>query len=461
MSIALKMAIWYGLSAFALVLAATGTLYWVLATNLYQEDVSNLSDNLDNARLLWRLSSPGQLPQSPISPAFLDHRGQPEIYLRVLDRDARTLVETPGLSDEIAPPETAELVDGGRRTAISRSGKSFLTLMIRAPGENPADPAYFIQGALDLDHDDYILSRYRARLGVVLGLSLILSALAGYLIARSGMRPIANISRTAARIGSATLHERIATLGLPAELSGLAQTFNDMLDRLEGSFARISQFSDDVAHELRTPVNNLRGEIEVALSKARSGEEYREILGSCLEECARISRLIQSLLFLARTESAAEMLQRETVDVGKELATVQEFYEAAASDAGIRLRTSTVNELCMSADRTLLQQAIGNLVSNAIAHTPPGGAVEIGAGAEGAWLTVKVADTGCGIAAEHLPHVFERFYRADPARSNSANNVGLGLAVVKSIVTRHRGHVEIDSEIDRGTEVRLVFPMVD
>jgi two-component system heavy metal sensor histidine kinase CusS len=202
----------------------------------------------------------------------------------------------------------------------------------------------------------------------------------------------------------------------------------------------------------------LHGEIEVALSKARSGEYYREILGSCLEECTRISRLIQSLLFLARTGSAAEALQRNHIDVSKELATVQEFYEAAAAEASVDLQVSTADDLSARVDRTLFQQAIGNLVSNSIAHTPPGGTVEIAAHACNDGLTVSVTDTGCGVGAEHLPYVFERFYRADRARSSAGHNVGLGLAVVKSIAVRHGGRVEIDSEIGRGTQVRVILP---
>ena len=271
------------------------------------------------------------------------------------------------------------------------------------------------------------------------------------------MRPIESISHTAERIRSTTLHERIDTSGLPAELLGLAKTFNTMLDRLQESFARISQFSDDVAHELRTPIHNLQSEIEVALRKARSSEDYRDVLGSCLEEGRRISRVIQSLLFLARADNTPELLQRENVDISKELATVQEFYEAAASEAGVNLRIAAPSGLSASLERTLFQQAIGNLVSNAIAHTPRGGSVRVTACEDGQWLKVSVTDTGCGIAPEHLPYVLDRFYRVDRARSGSRQNVGLGLAVVKSIVERHGGSMGIESKPGEGTCVSLQF----
>lgn len=464
LSIALRMTIWYALSAFALIFVATGLLYWVLVNSMYQEDLRDLADNLNNARLLLRSSPTGLFVQSPEQRPSWAPPHQPEIYLRVLDGDAQTLTETPGMADELPPPAKAELAvigvaDSQRREVISHSGKPFLTLIMRIAGEGVNGQTQFMQVAMDREHDEYLLSRYRDRLWLVLGVSLVVCSLAGYLIARSGTRPIENIGRTAARIRSTTLHERIETKGLPAELGQLAETFNSMLDRLEQSFQHISQFSDDVAHELRTPINNLRGEIDVALSKARSEENYREILGSCLEECTRISRLIQTLLFLARSDTRAEALQREKTDVCQELAKVEAFYEAAAAEAGIDLRVSTIDSVYAQLDRTLFQQAVGNLVSNAIAHTPAGGSVNVAASADHNGLTVRVSDTGCGIASEHLPRVFERFYRIDRARTRSSENVGLGLAVVKSIVACHGGHVEIDSEVGRGTEVKLVLPM--
>jgi two-component system heavy metal sensor histidine kinase CusS len=458
------MTLWYALSAFALITVATAALYSVLVDTMYQEDLRDLADNLNNARLLLRSAAPGEFTRSPLQRPSWAPPHQPEIYLRVLDSGARTLTETPGMGNELPSPSSAELAritspDGDKRDVLSRSGKPFMTLIVRVPGQSEPDPPQFMQVAMDREHAEYLLARYRERLWLVLGTSLVLCALVGYLIARSGMRPIQEISSMAARIRSTTLDERIQAHGLPAELAGLAETFNSMLDRLEQSFLHISHFSDDVAHELRTPINNLRGEIEVALSKARSGDEYREVLGSCLEECTRISRLIQTLLFLARSDNTADTIERERIDVGHELTKVEEFYGAAAMDAGVVLRVCDDGAgQCAEVNRTLFQQAIGNLVSNAIAHTRPGGTVTIRARADASQLIVSVSDTGCGIPPEHLPRVFDRFYRIDQARASSGQNVGLGLAVVKTIAARHGGHVDIDSEVGRGTEVRVVLP---
>jgi len=465
-SIALRMTAWYALSAFVLIFGATGFLYLVLASNLEQEDIRILTDTLNNARAsLHSALSDGMSYQPEHALAWASGQ-QPQVELRILDLNATILIETPGMSAEVPLPTASELNIAASTREISsqlasQHGRLFQALGAIAPISGTDKAVRFVQVAMYRESEEQLLHRYREQAWIVLTLSVIASSLAGYAIAHSGMRPIENIGRTAERIRSTTLHERITTAGLPAELSGLAETFNAMLDRLEDSFVRVSQFSDDVAHELRTPVNNLRGEIEVALSKARSTEDYQEILGSCLEECARISRVIQSLLFLARAQSATIAVQRDQVNVVKELIAVQEFYEAAAADAGVELRVSIGPELHAPLDRTLFQQAVGNLVSNAITHTPTGGSIRISAWHDTGSLHVSVTDTGCGIPPEHLPRVLDRFYRVDRARSGSLHNVGLGLSVVKAIVERHGGRIEIASEVECGTRVILCFPWED
>jgi two-component system heavy metal sensor histidine kinase CusS len=209
---------------------------------------------------------------------------------------------------------------------------------------------------------------------------------------------------------------------------------------------------------LRTPVNALRGEVEVALGRPRSGDEYRNVLGSCLEECGRLGRLIDSLLFLARAENPKTVLATEPVDVGRELVVVREFFEPAAAESGVALATEVEPDLVVPADRTLFQRAIGNLVTNALAHTPVGGTVTLRAARVAGAVRVEVVDTGEGIAHEHLPYLFDRFYRADPARSGGAR-VGLGLAIVKGVAELHGGAATVASAPGRGTTVTLTFPV--
>ena len=261
------------------------------------------------------------------------------------------------------------------------------------------------------------------------------------------------------RISSQTLNERIDPAGYPVELATLAQVFNAMLDRLEDSFARLSQFSADLAHELRTPVNNIRGEAEVALARARSVDDYREVLGSCLEEAARLSQLISDLLFLARSENPGEHLRLQEVPVLTILSTVRDYFEANAAQQGVDLVIACDPALHVEVDRQLIQRAAGNLVANALAHTPRGGIVRLQAEQDNGALHVRVLDTGTGIPAEDLPRVFDRFYRVDRSRSAGSGGAGLGLAIVKGIVTLHLGTVSIGSIVGEGTTITIRIPV--
>jgi len=465
-SIVVRMTAWYAGSALVLILAATGFLYWVLATSFDAEDRRTLANTVTDLRLLLR-ASPGELRLPETSAPAPGHvfRQPQEVWVRIVDAEGRTLLESPGMSAELpasAFPAPA-LAEMGRDLAgdvATGSGRLFQVLSARASADPGHPDGRVLQVAMDRADEELLLVHYRERLWLVLVAAVVLCSGTGYAIARRGIRPVERVTATARRVRSSTLHERIDATDLPTELRALAGTFNEMLDRLEESFAQVSRFSADVAHELRTPISNLRGEIEVALGKARAPEEYRETLGSALEECLRISRLIHGLLFLARAEAVTDAPRRhDTIRVGQEIEAVLEFYEAQAAEAGVTLHAEDATGLVAAFDRTLFQQAVGNLVANAIAHTPPGGRVTIRPRGDGATLHVEVADTGRGIAAEHLPRVFDRFYRADPARSGSAGNFGLGLAMVRSITALHGGRVTIESEVGRGTRVTLETPI--
>jgi two-component system heavy metal sensor histidine kinase CusS len=211
-------------------------------------------------------------------------------------------------------------------------------------------------------------------------------------------------------------------------------------------------------------VNNIRGEAEVALARARTVDEYREVVESCLEEAVRLSDLISDLLFLARADSPLTHLRRERVDVAELLVGVRDYYDASAEDGGISLTTDVGPEpVVAELDRTLVQRAVGNLVSNAVAHTPSGGSIvlatTLGTGAEASTVRIEVSDTGEGIPPESLPKVFDRFYRVDSSRSQASGGTGLGLAIVQSIMLLHGGNVDIASRVGQGTRVTLRLPV--
>ena len=461
-SIAARLALWYTGATFVLVAVATGLLYWVLVANVDREDDQFLVDTAQIMR--------GLIRERPTDVAALQQevtwegtaRRYARVYVRVLDEDGRLIMETPGASAIIArhplPAADTTTEPGPGVDVTSAAGSPYRMLAAWAPLGTDGQDRRLIQIALDRTTERQLLSEYRSRLWAVLGLALLAAALVGYTIARRGLKPVAAIADTARRIGSSTLDARISIRELPGELSSLAITFNDMLDRLEDAFTRLSSLSADLAHELRTPINNLRGEVEVALGKPRTAGEYQDALASVLEESSRLSQMIDGLMFLARAEHPEAQIERTVVEVRHELRAICEFYEPAAAEAGVALDVAEGDAVTTAFDRTLFKRALGNLIANALGHTPAGGQVGLSAVRGSGMVRVEVSDTRRGIPAEHLERVSDRFYRVDASRSASSGGLGLGLAIVGSIMKVHGGSMSISSRPGQGTTISLVFP---
>jgi two-component system heavy metal sensor histidine kinase CusS len=460
-SLAARLTAWYIVSSFSLVLISTGILYFTLLSGLIHQDDQILLNKMHVVRGLVQAQIPND---ANIAQEIGEDADAPrQTYVRIQTRDGSLLHESPGMAADVhqslfpTPYSSIDEVQGG--TTIWTNGRPFRIASARLSGRaDAAPPELVIQVATDVSADENLLAWYRAALIVVVVAALLACAAAGHQIARVGLRPLRAISGATSKIGTSTLNTRIEVDGLPTELRELATMFNQMLNRLESSFSRLSQFSDDIAHELRTPINNVLVATEVALNKARTVDEYRDIVESNLEDCAQLSRMVQSLLFLARAENPKTKIDREIVDVERELALLHDFYEAAATESGLKLSTHCDPKLNAMIDRTLFQRAISNLVANAIAHTPRGGAVHVLGRNCGDHVVIEVADDGDGIASEHIPYVFDRFYRVDPTRSTDNGHVGLGLSIVKSVALLHGGTVEIDSIEAKGTRVTLKFP---
>jgi two-component system heavy metal sensor histidine kinase CusS len=454
-SLALRLTTWYTLSSLFFLVLATGLLYVALAANLDRNSDQFLADKEHVIDTLLRErpdDKEGLREEVELESAA---RRYQQFYIRLLDEHGRPMLATPRMEDHL---DLAALSRSGEGTPFripSRDRKPFRVLVTHSALGGDGSRRWTVQIALDLTQESGLLARYRAWLWTILAVGLLTSPIAGYQIAVRGIRPVREVAETARRISSATLGARIEHEGYPQEIAALALTFNAMLDRLEDSFGRLSRFSADIAHELRTPVNNIRGEAEVALARARSVDEYRDTLGSCLEEAVRLSDLIGSLLFLARSESPGAQIHKETADLGELLHGVQAYYEASAAESGVSIEVEVPAPVNTAIDRALLQRAVGNLVSNALAHTPAGGRIVLGARDAGGSVIIGVEDTGEGIPSDALPKVFDRFYRVDPARSPGSGRSGLGLAIVQGIMVLHGGSVHIESKPGEGTKVSL------
>jgi two-component system, OmpR family, heavy metal sensor histidine kinase CusS len=461
-TLAFRLTAGYALAGLFLLFSATASLYLVLVSELEKSTDLFLADKVHVLRTMLRerpddwdaLREEVELESAA--------RRYEQFYIRLLDEQNTALLMTPGMADQLDLAKLANQTQSHPDRTVrmkGRDGRSFRVTSVSAPVGSAARQTDTIQVAIDVSQKQELLARYRFWFWTILLATFIIFPFVGYKIARHGIRPVEEMATTARHISSTNLRERIVAEGYPFELASLASTFNRMLDRLEESFKRISRFSADIAHELRTPVNNIRGEAEVSLARSRSAHEYREVIESCLEESVRLSDLIGDLLFLARAESPLTHLRRERIDVGDLLSGVREYYEASAADGGVTLTTKIAEQpVVAELDRTLLQTAVGNLVSNALAHTPPGGAVVLETNVDVSTIRIEVSDTGVGIPAEALPRVFDRFFRVDPSRSQGSGGTGLGLAIVKSIVVLHGGDVEISSQPGQGTRVTLHVP---
>ena len=458
-TLAFRLSAAYSLAGLALVVLATASLYIVLRTELARSSELFLADKLHVLRTMLR-ERPGDEDglREEIELESAARRYQ-QFYIQLLDEHGVAIMTTPGMAEQLDLAELAGRTRGRLERSIAMAGKQgqpFRVTSATVAVGIPQTHSDTVRIAIDVSQEEELLARYRMSFWGILLATSVIFPLVGYLIARHGIRPVEEIAATARRITSTNLRERIVSEGYPLELASLAGTFNAMLDRLEESFARISRFSGDIAHDLRTPVNIIRGEAEVALARARTVEEYRDVLESSLEEAVRLSDLIGDLLFLARAESPFSELHRGRVNIGELLATVREYYEAPATDAGISL---VLNEGPQpheaELDRSLMLRAVSNLVSNAIAHTPSGGTVTLAATNWDGTICIEVSDTGVGIPAEALPRVFDRFFRVDPSRTKTSGGTGLGLAIVQSILTLHGGNAEITSQPGQGTCVKL------
>lgn len=473
-SLAKKLAILYAIVSFTVLLIASGILYWSVSEHLQHEHrrlltakIAELrqyflSSNEFGTRLHDLIDVQHHHSQMPHSSAV--HPGVPHhVFVRLLDRDNELLLQS-----DIMPPSSKPLtfptIEDGDHDSIEISvaktlNQLFLLGTARArtfAGEETMP--LLIQVMLPLQPDETLLDQFRTTLAIVLLLGVLASAATGFWVARRGLRPLREMTAAVQKINAEKLHQRVSANRWPSEIALLAQAFDDMLARLDTSFARLSQFSADLAHELRTPVNNIMGETEVALSRPRQADEYLQVMASNMEECARLARMIDELLFLAKAENPQTRINIETVELAEEFAKIQDYYSGIAEDKGLSIACDA-HGLSVQADRDLLRRVLSNLLANACRYSGEDQAIEIAARSDGQdHVVVSVTDHGEGIAADQLPFIFERFFRADRSRHHENQGTGLGLAIVKSIMELHGGSVTVSSRIHQGTRVELQFP---
>ncbi|MDT8384150.1 MAG: heavy metal sensor histidine kinase [Gammaproteobacteria bacterium] len=310
--------------------------------------------------------------------------------------------------------------------------------------------------AVAIDHHQQFLAGFRHTLWLMIASGILVMGFMGWFAVRQGHGPLRAIVARIRHISAAELNTRLPPESMPRELTDLALAFNDMLARMEEAFQRLSNFSADIAHELRTPVTNLLTQTQVALSKSRSENEYREILYSNMEEYERMAQMIGDMLFLAKADNGLYQPDSIEIDLHKEVQELFEYYEAWAEERGVSLELD--GAATTPGDRLMLRRALGNLLSNAIRHTPANHTVKVLLHpADNQSVTISVENPGPPIPQEHIPRLFDRFYRVDTSRQRGCDGAGLGLAITKSIIDLHGGNIEATSG-DKGTRFRITLP---
>jgi two-component system heavy metal sensor histidine kinase CusS len=300
-----------------------------------------------------------------------------------------------------------------------------------------------------------VLARYRLNVYLFASVAAILLALSGYLLVHRGLLPVRRLARHAHGIGVGNLTERLDGQGAPRELLPMIDALNAMLDRLGKGFVQLGQVSTDMAHELRTPINNLLGETQVALQQNRSVEAYQQLLASNVEELERLARMLDNMLFLARTDPASALSQRQELDAADEMERMADYFEGLAADVGISIDAQGSGVIW--AEPMLLRRALANLCANAIKYGAPDSELFIRATPADDGIRLIVRNEGTTIPAEHLPRLFERFYRVDESRERSAHSNGLGLSIVATIMQLHHGGYSVSSA-EGVTCFELFFP---
>jgi two-component system heavy metal sensor histidine kinase CusS len=313
-----------------------------------------------------------------------------------------------------------------------------------------------ITAAYVMAQESGMLTAYLLRVVGAVALTVLLTTVFGYIALKRGLATLTAMSRRAAEITPLNLTARLPGADAPAELHSLANAFNAMLDRLEGGYAHLSQFSADLAHEIRTPVNVLMGQTQVTLAHGRTAVEYEQVLESNLEELTRISRIIENILFLAQTDHATLTVERAPLPLADELKKIAEYFEGVAEERGMRFEIDASG--AAYANAVMWRRAVNNLVVNAVRYGEAGSVIQLGAHADGQGATVTVGNRAEPMSQQQMDRMFDRFYRGDQSRSEYTESNGLGLAIVRAIMVLHGGSATAASAQDRQIRFSLHFP---
>ncbi len=444
--------------------AAFGVFVQLTAADAVRADIDRLVQ--DRAFMLAKATFAGNPQLQPWMESFLETDKQ-RLFVQLFDAEGNLLAKSANLAEPLplspAARRTVETSLAAHTETVARKDGELVrlaTVPVAFFRDGRNQVTGFAQCAVLVRDRE---TRLRAlRLWLCIGGAATVGAvwLVAFLLLNHWLRTVDSASESAHLIGSqGRLRERLFVPPQDDELARLARTFNELLDRLEAAHTTQQRFLADASHELRTPLTVLRGEIEVALRRERTGEDYREVLQSAREEIERLSRLTENLLALARADAGEGIAAREEVDLAALCQEVARKLSSLSGLTGVAVSVDAASPTFVHGDSVALERVFANLVENALRYTPRGEGVTLSVATEAGAALVRVRDTGPGIPAEHLPHLFERFYRVDKARSREFGGAGLGLSIVQALIEAHGGSVSVASEVGQGTEFCVRLPV--
>ena len=319
------------------------------------------------------------------------------------------------------------------------------------------EPGILLQVGESMESNVRIIEAFRRIFLVTMAVLLVLAGLVGWFMARRALAGVETVTRTARHISESTLDERVPIHRRHDEIDQLAITFNQMLDRIQALVAGIKEMSDNIAHDLKSPITRIRGLAEVSLTIDSSRQDYENMAGSIVEECDRLLETINTMLEISRSEAGAARLDMEDLNIARIVQEACSLFQSLAEDQALRIVCRPPQTLQIRGDNRLIQRMIANLLDNAIKYNRPGGQIEVALQPVGDQsLEIRVADTGIGISAQDLPRIFSRFYRCDPSRS--APGAGLGLSLARAIARAHGGDITVDSKPNQGSRFTVTLP---
>lgn len=447
-SITFRLTLYFATASSAVLIIVGILIGSAIEAHFVEQDIAEMNGKLELVRhTLAKARTPSDFARLPqhLEDALIGHHG---LSVAVVAADGRNVFATPGAEfpSRLLENATAEAFSARPEVAMwNHDNHAYRGIAGKAATGLANTRPYTVALALDIAHHQEFMAVFQEMLWLAIGSGILFAGLLGWIAARRGLAPLHEIAEVAKGISANRLTKRLPADSVPTELVDLATSFNEMLARLEDSFQRLSDFSSDLAHELRTPVSNLTIQTQVALSQSRSADEYREVLYSNLEEFERLARMVGDMLFLAKADNGLMVPNRASLDLAREIDELIEFYEALADERKVSIARS--GSASVLGDQIMLRRAIGNLLSNAIRHAPSGSSVKVELGNSGKdGVSIAVENAGQTIPADHLPRLFDRFYRVDPARQHGSDGAGLGLAITKSIVEAHGGRIAVASE---------------